>query len=349
MKRCWPLALVALLAVPVARAEDRTETFPMPAKNSPAEPLAKSLSLAKTAEFLDGVAVNWTRDRQCGTCHTNYPYLLARPALKDGPAKGLEEVRQFFEDRVTNWDRGEKGDKPRWPAEVVATAATLAMNDARTGKLHPLTRKALDRAWTLQKEDGSWDWLKCGWPPLEHDDYFGAVYFALGVGLAPEKYRDSDAAKEGLAKLRKYLANTPAPTLHHKAWLLWASVQLDGLMTQEERDATVKELLAVQQKDGGWSLASLGDWKGFDGRANDPKAASDGYGTGLVTYVLRQAGVAADKEPVRRGVAWLKGNQRESGRWFTQSLNTDKTHYISHAGTAFAVLALEACGEIKKD
>jgi squalene-hopene/tetraprenyl-beta-curcumene cyclase len=131
--------------------------------------------------------------------------------------------------------------------------------------------------------------------------------------------------------------------LHHKAWLLWASLKVEGLLTAAERERAVKELLALQRADGGWSLPSLGDWKGFDGRANDAKAASDGYGTGLVVYVLRQAGLAKDHAAVKRGVAWLKANQRASGRWFTKSLNTDRSHYITHAGTAFAVLALKSC------
>ena len=81
--------------------------------------------------------------------------------------------------------------------------------------------------------------------------------------------------------------------------------------------------------------------------ANDPNAPSDGYATGLVLVVLRKAGAAANDEPVRKGVQWLKTNQRESGRWFTRSLNTDRTNYISNAGTAYAVLALEACDALK--
>jgi squalene-hopene/tetraprenyl-beta-curcumene cyclase len=62
----------------------------------------------------------------------------------------------------------------------------------------------------------------------------------------------------------------------------------------------------------------------------------------LVVFVLRQSGVPATDDAVRRGAAWLRANQRVSGRWFTASLNTDRAHYISHAGTAFAVLALDA-------
>jgi len=334
---------VALVVASSARAQNADPAKPKP--NSAEEPMAAKLSLDKAAEFLDAANTNWLTVKKCGTCHTSYPYLVARPVLKEQASEHPAKVRKFFEDRVTNWDRGEKGDKPRWDTEVVATAAGLAINDAQsTGKLHPLTRKALDRMWTVQQKDGAWNWQKCGWPPLEHDDYYGAVFAALGVGMAPEDYAKGESAKEGLAKLRKYLKDTPAPDLHHKAWLLWASIKLDGLMTKEQREQTVKELLALQLADGGWNLPSLGDWKPFDpDHAVDKKAPSDGYGTGFVVYVLRQAGLPADHEAVQKGTKWLRGNQRESGRWFTRSVNTEKFHYITHAGTAFAVLALKSC------
>jgi squalene-hopene/tetraprenyl-beta-curcumene cyclase len=179
---------------------------------------------------------------------------------------------------------------------------------------------------------------------MEHDDYFGAVYAAVGVGQAPEGYAASADARDGIRRLRGYLGQHSAPDLHHKAWLLWASVNLDGLITPAERDQTIQELLALQREDGGWSLSSLGNWKRRDGKPNDKRAASDGYGTGLIVYVLRQAGVPATAEPVRRGVEWLKTHQRVSGRWFTRSLNHDGKHVISNAGTAYAVMALRACG-----
>jgi len=126
--------------------------------------------------------------------------------------------------------------------------------------------------------------------------------------------------------------------------LLWAAAKVDGLMTAAEKEAAIKALLAVQQADGGWGLPSLGTWKRRDGSSNDAKAPSDGYATGLAVYVLRQAGLPAKDERIRKGIAWLRSNQRESGRWFTRSLNNDKAHYVTNAGTAFAVLALEACG-----
>ena len=350
------LNLLVLVALVVPRTHARGGELklpPKPAASKPDEPPAKALSLDKSAEFLDGVTLHWLKARKCASCHTGFPYLMARQALGDAKAPALLHVRKFFEDRVADWDKGGKGagmlkgDRVTWRSEgiteVVAIAATLALHDAQaTGKLHPRTRQALERMWELQEPSGAWAWNKTGLAPLEHDDYYGAVYAAVGVGHAPENYAKSAAAKPGLARLTEYLRRNPPPDLHHKTWLLWASLKLDGLLTPAEREQTIKDLLALQRQDGGWNLPSLGAWKRRDDTPNDKNSPSDGYATGLILYVLRQADVPATSDPVRRGLDWLKTNQRASGRWFTHSLNWDSGHSIANAGTAYAVMALKA-------
>jgi squalene-hopene/tetraprenyl-beta-curcumene cyclase len=337
-------AILSLSPTPTRAGAETDDTSAAPGPNAPDEPIAAGLSLARSAAFLDAVALDWTKKRQCGTCHTNYAYMIARPALAEFSSPAVRAVRSFFEDRVAHWDDDVKGAKPRWDTEVVATAATLALNDAATtGVLHPLTRRALDRMWTLQRPGGAWNWLKCDWPPYEHDDYYGAVFAAVGVGNAPDDYAHSESARSGLEKLRKYLQDNPPPDLHHETFLLWASLKLDGLMTPDARARTISQLRSLQHPDGGWSLPSLGDWDRRDGTPNDRDAPSDGYATGLVVYVLRQAGVSPADPAIRHGIGWLKTHQRASGRWFTRSLSTDRFHYITHAGTGFAVLALKAC------
>jgi squalene-hopene/tetraprenyl-beta-curcumene cyclase len=266
---------------------------------------------------------------------------MARPEVSaDNLAH--QQVRAALENLVqVRWPQ----EGPRWDAEVVMSAAVLAFNDAATtGRPHPATRTALDRMWTVQREDGGVDWIKCGWPPMESDDDFGASMIALAAGAAPDDYRQTEAAQAGLARLRAYLAANPAPTLHHRAMLLWADSYKLDLLTDTERQATIDELLSLQLDDGGWALAALGDWERGDGLEQD-RETSDGYGTGFVIYVLRRSGIAADDERLQRGVTWLKASQRASGRWYTRSLNKDSKHFISHAGTAFAVMAIAACEE----
>src|SRR5438477_265571 len=119
------------------------------------------------------------------------------------------------------------------PAFAQQPAANSAA-EARADKLSPAkAADFLDNVslnWPLQQPNGAWSWLKCGWPPYEHDDYFGAVFAAIGVGHAPDGYAQAPQAQPGLAKLRRYLKDNPPPDLHHQTMLLWASTKLDGLM-----------------------------------------------------------------------------------------------------------------------
>lgn len=322
------------------------------AQNTPDEPKAQTFSLAAANQFMDRAARDWTTSRKCFACHTNYVYLIAKPGSESGQAdEAHREVRGELEKLVE--ERWEKSG-PRWDAEVVMSAAVLAMNDrATSGKLHATTRKALDRMWTVQREDGGFDWLKCGWPPMESDDDYGIAIAALAAAAAPEDYQTTPAAQAGLAKLKSYLVKNPAPTLHHEAMLLWPEAYGVKLLSEQARASTIAKLIALQKSDGGWNSATLGDWKRGDGKEQD-KETSDGYGTGFVVFILQQSasGKSTPAEPsadpsadpssaISRGQAWLKSNQRASGRWHTRSLNKDSQHFLSHAGTAFAIMALK--------
>ncbi len=292
-----------------------------PGKASADEPFAKEFSAAKAGHFLDVAAVGWQKSFGCMTCHTNYLYLMSRPSLASDVI-AHKTVRDYAEKLVAErWPA--KG--PRWDAEVVMTASMLAGNDAQTtGKLHPLTKEALDRIWTVQRKDGGFDWYKvCHWPPYEDDDYFGATMAALGVGIAPDDYAKSAPAQAGLKKLREYFAANEPPSLHHRALVLWAATYLPELMDKQQQKECLDKLLALQHEDGGWGIAQLGDWERRDKSPQDT-AASDGYGTGFVVLIARRTGVPADDARLARGVQWLKAHQRESGRWFTRSLFCDR-------------------------
>ena len=163
--RVFSLTLTLVFLSHSLAAEELTlDNVTPPAANSVDEPLAAAFSLDNATRFLDQASLDWTKSRKCFTCHTNYSYLIARPSVSaEGTAH--RQVREALEELVEErWET----DGPRWNAEVVMSAAVLAMNDAATsGKLHTTTRKALDRMWTLQRADGGFEWLKCDWPPME--------------------------------------------------------------------------------------------------------------------------------------------------------------------------------------
>jgi squalene-hopene/tetraprenyl-beta-curcumene cyclase len=314
---------------------------------TPEEPMSPSYSPERATAYLDRSALNWQKTKNCATCHTNLFYLAARPALTTIlPDSG--EVRRFYEDYPTvRWPQKSPGKGNFWP---VVIAAGLTMNDAQsTGKLSDVARSVLDKMWSVQREDGGWMWPNCDYAPMEIDEHYGVTLAALAVGIAPDRYSETPQAQAGLEKLRRYFRNDPPKSLHHRAMLAWCSVRLDGIATEAQRQETLAELLGRQCEDGGWSTAGfLTDWKGLarkDGQPLDTKT-SDGYGTGFVVLIARELGLDADDPRLRRGIEWLHAHQRESGKWFTRSPVNEARNLISNVGSAYAILALQACGEL---
>lgn len=312
-----------------------------PGPNRADEPFIEEFSFSAAVRFMDSAALSWQKERKCFACHSNYAFLIARPSVTyEVPVH--KAIRSALEHLAENPRR-----TSYWVTEAVMVASILAQNDAATtGKLHPVTRKALDRIWTAQREDGGWTWLDDNEPPSEIDDHYGVTMAALGVGVAPDNYSGTPAAKKGLENIRRYFRNNPPVNMHHRAMKMLASLHVDGIMTSSEHQEVIKNLFALQKSDCGWGLATLGNWKRSDDKEQDYES-SDGYGTGFTIYVLRRAGVSAEDPRIQKGITWLKMNQRASGRWFTRSMKQDSKHYITHSGTAYAILALVACDKTK--
>lgn len=274
--------------------------------------------------------------------------MVARPALHSIlPDSG--EVRSFYEDyRKVRWQtKGPSEAGGFWPI-VVGTGLTF--HDVQTtGRLSDVARDVLDMMWTVQRADGGWNWPHCDYAPMEIDDHYGVTLAALTIGIAPDDYQNTAQSVEGLEKMRTYFRNNPPSSLHHRAMLAWCSVRIDGVATEEERQQTLKELLGLQLDDGGWSTAGLlTDWKGLSRGDGEPlkTQTSDGYGTGLNIVLARELGVPADDPRLQKGIQWIYANQRENGMWFTESPVNDAGNLMSNAGSAYVVLALQACGEL---
>jgi squalene-hopene/tetraprenyl-beta-curcumene cyclase len=128
--------------------------------------------------------------------------------------------------------------------------------------------------------------------------------------------------------------------------LLRGSLNAPEIMSHAKKGGLVARTLKLQHADGGWSVALLGDRTREGNRPTDKSRESDGYGTAFALYTLCKTGTPANTPAIQKGLMWLKTNQRESGRRFTASLWSDAfDNYVSHIGTAYAVMALKVCGK----
>ena len=327
------------------------------------------------AAYLDGRATWWTtwpnaaRDRgtYCMSCHTTLPYALARPelrALLNEPAPSVAEdkivgnlltrARQWHD--VEPWypdqTRGIPKTSESRAIESVMNALVLSRRDAVAGTLSADAKTALDVMWALQMktgpEAGAWTWLNFGMDPWESpkSPYFGASLAALAIGSAPGGYLASPEIADRLKALRAYFQRQHGTvSLLNQLHGLWADSRVPGLLTDEQRRATIDAALALQQPDGGWSTVALGGYKRIDNSDSDTR--TDGYATAVATLGLQAAGVPASDARVGKGLDWLRRNQdRVSGRWTAVSPNkqrdpeSDTGKFMSDAATAYAVLSL---------
>lgn len=103
-------------------------------------------------------------------------------------------------------------------------------------------------------------------------------------------------------------------------------------------------MLAARREDGGWSLATLGNFKRLDGSAQSRD--SDGHATGLVLHVLLRTGSSDTTPEVAAGLNWLRQHQQADGSWPGRSLNKnrDPSTFVGKlmidAATSMAALAL---------
>jgi ankyrin repeat protein len=200
---------------------------------------------------------------------------------------------------------------------------------ATDGLLHYLAAK--------QRANGSWAGVGGTRAPMQDGDLSRT---ALSIRAMTAYATPARAAEYG-GRVRRAAAwlsaQTPVSTEDRVMQLLglhWAGVDAK---TQRAR---AQALLATQRADGGW--------------AQTPYLASDAYATGQGLYALREVGVPASDPAMQRGIAFLLRTQEEDGSWHVKSRAMKVQPYfdsgfphghdqwISHAGTAWATMALAA-------
>src|SRR5438132_750821 len=181
----------------------------------------------------------------------------------------------------------------------VLNALVLVNHDSREngGTLSKHAKQSLAHMWACQEDSGSWLWLDFGLKPWETGDgYYAAALAAIAAGRAERTNPHSTEVQGKVEKLRQYLQRGFAnQSLHNRSMALWASAELRGVLTKDDVQKVIKELLDIQAGDGGWNVSDFGP-KGaaqtkWTAQGEYPAGAkSDGYATGLVVYVLERAG-----------------------------------------------------------
>jgi squalene-hopene/tetraprenyl-beta-curcumene cyclase len=339
--------------------------IPLPSADGPRVQSFGAESIRAAAQYLDDGALAWTREKSCVACHTTGAYLLDRPSLTAQLGKPSEEVHAAFVKGVQDTLPPTKHDGfTTYYAQserAVWRAACLVQWDKHvTGKLSEATARALHAMLLQQASHGGFYMPGEVEIPYDTTDYELTLHAARALVEAPgwlASLRDADLLQR-IERLKAFLRKTQPRNDYERALRIGLATFLPELVRPEDHESDIAMLWAKQHTDGGWSTRDMSDVHNWRTPMSErvvqlieslPDAAhpsSDPFMTALAIILLRESAIPADDPRIRRGVTWLKAEQRKSGWWWMHSLYRGNYHFTTYIATAKALRALAVCGEI---
>lgn len=324
-------------------------------------------SVQAAARYLEVGALSWARGRSCVNCHTTGPYLTEYTAWSRHFGKPSDEVRASFVSAVPGRIRAVKeadrnGHKyyPGAFSSVWRSAGLAEWDRHITGELSEATDRSLRDMFERQSEDGAF--VSHGEVEIPHitTDFELSLQAARAITAAPgwlEGLKD-EALLGRVEKLKEWLRTAQPKNDFDRVLKLQLSHYFPDLVSPSDREAGLALLSSKQHADGGWStrdMSPVDDWH-FEMSStvldliktlpDADRPESDPYMTALAIVLMRQNHVPVSDPRIQDGLAWLKREQRESGRWWMHSLYRGNYHYITYIATTEAMKALSLCGEL---
>jgi len=325
-------------------------------------------SVKAAAKYLEDGATSWVREKSCVNCHTTGPYLSERPALIPQLGKANEEIVADFVEFVPKEvkevkETVTKSGYKHMPGAFTAVWRSLGLAEWDkhvTGKISEHTERSIRDMFERQATSGAF--VSHGEVEVPHitTDFELSLQAARAITAAPgwlAGLKDETL----LAKTEKLKAWLKQPVLKNdfdRVLRLQLAFYLPDLVPPGECETALALLSSKQHSDGGWStrdFSTLKDWhfeisetvaKLITSLPDAAEPESDTYMTALAIVLMRQNDVPAKDERIQKAVAWLKKEQRVSGRWWMHSLYRGNYHYITYIATCQALKALALCDEL---
>lgn len=324
-------------------------------------------SLRAAAKYLEFGAVSWIRGRACVNCHTTGPYMSEYTAWSRQFGKPNAEVHANFvkalPEEIKDVKEADKDGHKYYPGTINSVWRSLGLAEWDrhvTGKLSEETQHSLRDTFQRQSENGAF--VSHGEVEVPHitTDFELSLQAARAITAAPG-WLAGLKDKELLArveKLKHWLRTSPPKNDFDRVLKLQLAHYMPELVSESDREAALAILTSKQHADGGWStrdMSPLDDWH-FEisdkvrdlvqGLPDAAKPESDPYMTSLAIVLMRQSNVPVSDPRIQQGLAWLKREQRVSGRWWMHSLYRGNYYYITYIATVEAMKAFDLCGEL---
>ena len=187
-----------------------------------------------------------------------------------------------------------------------------------------------------QSPNGQWVYPDADNRPPLCSEYVGQTALSMRALQLYTPATDQAAYRKAIERGAGWLATAKSRVNNDRSWrvmgLAWAGTNKDALQI------AMKELLAAQRADGGWSEM--------------PTMESNAFSTGKSLVALQTAGMPVSDPAIQRGVKFLLSTQQQDGSWYVKTralalqpyFDSGYAHgydqYISAAGANWATMAL---------
>lgn len=311
----------------------------------------------RATAYLQKESADWAQKRVCAACHhtpmaiwglseaKQNGYSIDDKYLADTVESVLGNIEKLRASRIFPDPKAPPDPRPQGrglnmglPFLAVAASAFPDLTENQKESLKLVVGEII----TKQQSDGSWEFFQTlRRPPINETQYTDVAWIIMALDdigkLSPD-----DSIRGSLAKARTWLESSHPAELHQeKAMQLILDVRASN--STESIASRVKDLLALQREDGGWSQSI-------------PERKSDAFATGQTLYALSLAGMKKDDPAIQRGIDFLVKTQSPDGSWPMASRSTPDGSPgssklltpINCASAAWAVLGLTSQVPVKK-
>jgi hypothetical protein len=301
---------------------------------APPTPEQVRRSVERSLAVLEKDGVAWMKEKKCASCHavplTLWSHHEARRHGFAIPQTAIDTLRKGALAEYANHPDLKPAGQEGKPGTLSVAPLYLMLAVAAAGPPDADTVKALDRftahLLAVQQADGSWGapdgGPKATTSAVKDTSDVLTMYALLALASREPAPAAWPAGRDrGLAWLRK-----AAPSESNQALALRVLTR-QRFGKAEEWRPLVRQLLARQNADGGWSQV--------------PGGPSDALATGQALYALGTAGTPSAEPAVHHAWKFLVTTQRDDGSWLVHT-RVAKGHdvIISHFGSGWATLGL---------
>jgi squalene-hopene/tetraprenyl-beta-curcumene cyclase len=281
-------ALLALLALASQGRSDETG----PTRDDVRKAIERGLP------FVEKEGLAWKEERKCASCHR---FTFTLWAFHDAKRQGFAVDGDKL-DAWTTWTLDQPVDKQG--LDTLGQLLLAVPSSAVRGKQAQTLASLPEFILKGQEPDGFWKaggQLPAQNRPGREADEATTLWAILALAYTPTT---TDLSAEARARALDWLGGGPPGKTNESLVLRLLIEQRFGEPTRAA--ALLKELLAEQHADGGWS------WQRAD-------KSSDAFATGQTLYALGVLGKGADDPAVRRAQSFLVRSQGTDGAWYVSA------------------------------